>query len=66
MTKPARKRTKTLEVHVMFEPNRLADQLLHKAYTSLVPIPRRWMSMPESTSDVAAQRPGQSAERKIP
>lgn len=35
--KPSRKRTSVLEVQVMFEPTRLAQQCLQDAYACLIP-----------------------------
>jgi hypothetical protein len=40
-SQPTRKRTSTLEVHVMFEPSRLAQQCLANAYACLIPTVRR-------------------------
>lgn len=39
--KPTRLRTRALEVHVMFEPSRLAQQSLVDAYACLIPTVRR-------------------------
>ncbi|WP_236600219.1 hypothetical protein [Ktedonobacter sp. SOSP1-85] len=36
-TRPSRKKRKTLEVHVMFEPSRLEQECLQQAYAHLIP-----------------------------
>ncbi len=46
--KPSRTRTTTLEVHVMFEPNRLAQHYLQDAYACLIPAVRRRLGLPLS------------------
>ena len=47
MSKPSRKKTRTVEVQSMFEPNRLEHYSLHKAYSCLVPVlKRRLMTNP--------------------
>jgi len=47
MSKSPRKRARTVEVQIMFEPNRLQHHLLHKAYSCLVPVlKRRLMTNP--------------------
>lgn len=43
MNRPGRKRE--LEVRVMFEPNRFADQSLSVAYERVVPVRRRWTTI---------------------
>jgi hypothetical protein len=58
--RPSRKRTTTLEVHVMFEPSRLAQQCLQDAYACLMPTVRRRLGQAQPT-DKSAQT---SAERK--
>jgi hypothetical protein len=35
MSKPSRKKSRKLEVQIMFEPNRLEQDSLHKAYSCL-------------------------------
>ena len=47
--RPSRKRTTTLEVHVMFEPNRLAQQCLQDAYACLMPTVRRRLRQTQPT-----------------
>lgn len=47
--RPPRKRTTTLEVHVMFEPNRLAQQCLQDAYACLMPMVRRRLRQTQPT-----------------
>ncbi len=60
LPKPSHKRTSALEVHVMFEPNRLAQQCLQDAYACLLPTVRRCLRQAQSSV-----KPGQdSPERK--
>ena len=59
-SQPTRKRTSTLEVHVMFEPSRLAQQYLQDAYTCLVPTVHRRLRQTQATVKPAQT----SAERK--
>jgi hypothetical protein len=57
---PSRSRTRVLEVHVMFEPSRLAQQNLQDAYAYLVPTVRRRLGQAKPTA-----KPMQTnAERK--
>jgi hypothetical protein len=44
MSKPERKRPLTVEVQILYEPSRLAQDCLHQAYLSLVPVTRRRIS----------------------
>jgi hypothetical protein len=64
MTRRARKHPMTLEVHVMFEPNREEHQLLHHAYTFLLPIVRRRLLAPTSPTTISLDMQGQIGERK--
>jgi hypothetical protein len=64
MPKRARKQPMTLEVHIMFEPNREAPQLLHQAYTFLLPIARRRRLLPTRTRAISPETQGQVGERK--
>jgi hypothetical protein len=66
MAERARKTPMTLEVHVLFEPNRLEQSLLHKAYATLLPISRRRLRATERTPEVPAEKWDQTAERKTP
>jgi len=59
-SRPSRKRTTRLEVHVMFEPSRLAQQCLADAYSCLIPTVRRRIGQAQSTVKPAQSR----AERK--
>ncbi len=66
--KPAhhpRKSSPSLEVHVMFEPSRLAQQCLQDAYACLIPLVRRRVGpMPSHThSPNAPAQPG--GERSV-
>ena len=47
--KPSRKRTSVVEVHVMFEPHRLAQQCLQDAYACLMPTVRRRLKQTQPT-----------------
>lgn len=66
MTRRARKQPMTLEVHVMFEPNREAHHVLHTAYTFLLPIARRRRLPPARPQAISPQTQGQMGERKTP
>jgi len=57
---PHRKKSPVVEVHVMFEPSRLAQQCLADAYGCLIPTVRRRLNAALST--VKPELPG--AERK--
>jgi hypothetical protein len=57
-SRPSRKRS--MEVHVMYEPSRLAQQNLQDAYASLVPTVRRRVGQARPTAKPAQS----SAERK--
>ena len=59
-SRPSRKRSKALEVHVMFEPSRTALQNRQDAYAYLVPTVRRRIGQAQSTIKPAQS----SAERK--
>jgi hypothetical protein len=59
--KVPRSRTRALEVHVMYEPSRLAQQNLQDAYASLVPTVHRRMGLLRSTTKPAQSR----VERKV-
>jgi hypothetical protein len=60
--RPSRKRTSVLEVHVMFEPSRLAQHCLADAYACLIPTVRRRLGQAQSPA-----KPAQiSTERNIP
>lgn len=53
MSKPERKRPLTVEVQIVYEPSRLAQDCLHQAYLSLVPVTRRRIS-PTVTSKTSS------------
>lgn len=44
MSKRGRKRPLTVEVQILYEPSRLAQDCLHQAYLLLVPVTRRHIS----------------------
>lgn len=59
MSKPERKRPLTVEVQILYEPSRLAQDCLHQAYLSLVPVTRRRISptvTPEKSSTSVEER----------
>jgi hypothetical protein len=64
MTRRVRKQPTTLEVHVMFEPNREAHHLLHTAYTFLLPIRKRQRLSPTRTEAISSETQSQMGERK--
>ena len=66
MTRRARKQPMTLEVHVMFEPNREEHHVLHTAYTFLLPSARRRRLTPARTEAISPETQGQVGERKHP
>jgi hypothetical protein len=59
--KPPRKRTRAVEVHVMFEPSRLAQQHLQDAYACLLPTVHRRVGHAQPPIKPASSR----AERKV-
>jgi hypothetical protein len=50
-SRPFRKKSPVVEVHVMFEPSRLAQQCLQDAYASLIPTVRRRLNASLSISN---------------
>ncbi len=61
MPKPARKKSKPLEVAIMFEPTRLTHDCLQAAYAHLVPTLRRRVPITASQAHLDPIAP--SAER---
>ena len=59
-TRPSRKRASALEVHVMFEPSRLAQQSLQDAYACVIPTVRRRLGQAIPTTQLTQT----NAERK--
>ena len=55
-SQPRRKKSRVVEVHVMFEPSRLAQQCLQDAYACLIPTLRRRLNAPPPA--VKAELPG--------
>ena len=55
-SQPRRKQSRVVEVHVMFEPSRLAQQCLQDAYACLIPTVRRRLNAPPPT--VKPELPG--------
>jgi hypothetical protein len=66
MTRRARKQPTMLEVHVMFEPNREAQHVLHTAYTFLLPIRRRQRLPHTRTETISPEIQSRVGERKLP
>ncbi len=64
MTRRVHKQPKEVEVHVMFEPNREADHVLHTAYTILLPIRRRQVPTPTNSETISPYIPTPMEERK--
>jgi hypothetical protein len=59
MNKPERKHPLTIEVQILYEPSRLAQDCLHQAYLSLVPVTRRRISptiTPKNSSTSVEER----------
>ena len=54
LPKPSHKRTSALEVHVMFDPSRLAQHCLQDAYACLIPTVHRHLnaSLPVSKPEL--------------
>ena len=66
MSKPSRKKTRTVEVQIMFEPNRLEQHSLHQAYSYLVPLLKRRL-LPQTTAiEASAQTLAPVRERNLP
>ena len=66
MSKPSRKKSRTLEVQTMFEPNRLEQYSLQKAYSYLVPALKRHL-LPHTTAiEASSQALAPAKERNLP
>jgi hypothetical protein len=60
--KPTHRRVSALEVHVMFEPSRLAQQTLQDAYACVIPTVRRRLgqtALPKPSRQSKAERKAQ-------
>jgi hypothetical protein len=66
MSKPSRKKSRTLEVQTMFEPNRLQQNYLHKAYSCLVPVLKRRLFPHTTALEASPQHLAQARERTMP
>ncbi len=66
MTRRVRKPPRTLEVHVMFEPNREAHHVLHTAYTFLLPIRKRQRLESTKIETILPEAQNQVGERQLP
>ena len=65
MSKPSRKKTRTVEVQIMFEPNRLQHHSLHKAYSCLVPVLKRRLVPDTTTIEACTQALAPARERNL-
>ena len=66
MSKPSRKKTRTVEVQIMFEPNRLEQHWLHQAYSCLVPVLKRRLIPHTTVIDASTQVLAPARERNMP
>lgn len=66
MGKPSHKRARTVEVQIMFEPNRLQHNYLHKAYACLVPVVKRRLFTHTTALEASSQALAQAKERNMP
>ena len=64
MSKPSRKKSRKLEIQIMFEPNRLEQDSLHKAYSCLVPILKRRLLPHTRAREDSSQTLAPTRERK--
>jgi hypothetical protein len=65
MSKPSRKRTKHMEVQIMFEPSRLQENCLHHAYRCLVPVLKRPLLIQTTASEASSQGLAPTRERNM-
>lgn len=65
MSKPARKKSRTVEVQIMFEPNRLQHHSLHQAYSCLVPVLKRRLFPHTTTIEAGTQALAAARERNL-
>jgi hypothetical protein len=65
MSKPSRKKTRTVEVQSMFEPNRLEQDSLHKAYNCLVPVLKRRLFPHTTALEASSQALASARERTM-
>jgi hypothetical protein len=66
MSKPSRKKSKAVEVQSMFEPNRLEQDSLHKAYNCLVPVLKRRLFPHATALEASSQALASARERTMP
>ena len=66
MSKPSCKKTRTVEVQIMFEPDRLEHHSLHKAYRCLVPVLKRRLIPHTTVIDASTQVLAPARERTMP
>jgi hypothetical protein len=66
VSKSSHKRARTVEVQIMFEPNRLEQNSLHKAYAYLVPVLKRRIMTNTTAIEASAQAPALTRERTMP
>jgi hypothetical protein len=55
MNQSVRKRPLIVEVQVLYEPSRLAQDCLHQAYLLLVPVTRRRIGLPVTRKEPTTQ-----------
>jgi len=65
MSKPPRKRARIMEVQIMFEPNRLEQEWLHKAYSCLVPVLKRRLMTNPREIEACTQAQAAAKERSL-
>jgi hypothetical protein len=65
MSKPSRKKSRKVEVQIMFEPNRLEQDSLHKAYRCLVPVLKRRLMTNPREIEACTQAQAAAKERSL-
>jgi hypothetical protein len=65
MSKASGKRSQKLEVQIMFEPSRLEQDYLHKAYTCLIPVLYRRLAKRTRATQGSAQARVDLEERSM-
>ena len=65
MSKPSRKKSRKLEIQIMFEPNRLEQDSLHKAYSCLVPVLKRGLFPHTTALEASSQALAAARERTM-
>lgn len=65
MSKPSGKKFRKVEVQIMFEPSRLEQDSLHKAYSCLIPVLQRRLASRTKAKEVSAQSSAYIGERRM-